>query len=89
MKGIYENDPLVQMCYMQDSASAGLQRMGMSTTRQKKSSLGLKRLSFDHKIGLICSNLIEKSHPSSNPGQNPVHLHTKYPTSHMSWCFFT
>jgi hypothetical protein len=30
-----------------------------------------KVFNFDHEIGLICSNLIEKSHPFGNPGQKP------------------
>jgi hypothetical protein len=47
--------------------------MGQATTRQKKSPLGLNSVNFDHEImeiEIICSNLIEKSHHSSNPRQN-------------------
>jgi hypothetical protein len=46
---------------------------GPATTQQKKPPLRLKSINFDHEImeiGIICSNLIEKSHHSSNPVQN-------------------
>jgi hypothetical protein len=49
--------------------------MGSSITQQKEQPLSLKSVNFDHeimKIGLICSNLIENSNYSSNPGQNPA-----------------
>jgi hypothetical protein len=42
----------------------------------KKPPLSLKSVNIDDKImeiGLICPNLIEKSHHSSNPGPNPEH----------------
>jgi hypothetical protein len=39
--------------------------------KQKKPPLGLKNIYFDHEImeiGLICSNLVGKTHRSSTPG---------------------
>jgi hypothetical protein len=46
-----------------------------SSGRPPLGKKSLKSVNFDHEIveiGLICSDLIENSHYSCNPGQNPV-----------------
>jgi hypothetical protein len=48
---------------------------GASPPPVKKANTSKKSVIFYHEsmeIGLFCSNFIEKSHHSSNPGQNPT-----------------
>jgi hypothetical protein len=63
--------------HLQGFASAERQWMGplVSTTLQK-SHIQLK-VNFYHEImeiGCLCSNLIEESHNSSNPGHHPAFI---------------